>query len=96
MSDVAVTETSVPTTKPAKTNSTKIKPKKRRKKGASLRRTARRLVVKNPTITLAELHDALTKQGFKSTKLIVGAHRNSVRGVLRLLVQEGMLTGVTL
>jgi hypothetical protein len=74
-------------TKSMKTNTAKPEPKKERH---SLRNAARRMVVKNPNISVEEMLTVLTQQGYTPDRDVLAQYRNSVRDVLRVIVQEGI------
>lgn len=74
--------------KPAK----KAKPVKRASNGRTLSAChhIKKVVVKHPSISVADLSDSLKKAGFKVTDLTIQSMRSNVRDVLRTLNELGM------
>lgn len=70
---------------------TKTKSAPKSAKGASMRRTLKQIVVKNPKITVDDLVEKLEDKGFKPSKVTVGSIRADTRDTMTILVDAGML-----
>lgn len=79
--------------KPAEKKAVKADGKKAApaKKGTSMRRALKRMVIKKPSRTVEELMEALEKQGYKSpSRLTVATMRADTRDTIKVLNEAGL------